>query len=295
MAASSSKINKTPPPLSLSTCWDKGKWHFDAASFPADLPRSAGWAHIVAVLRFLGERGQLTAEGKSELALANEDIALLSEQIKPGARAFLDQTYEAYLSAMEGYGEPSPLQVLESEWNAYTEKYDLSKRPRANAYQQLLLDHAYDCTANALLRALDRKSGLAASLRAALTDVPPKDRAVVEATLAAREGDLVRLASSWPDPAVLLHALRYLDARQHALNRLRAACVLADRVDTSDPRGMHLAALVYAVNLGATPEVEAAWRALPEPEQRRLADAVNLLFSGGQETHLALCAMRTVG
>src|SRR5437764_640867 len=49
------------------------------------------------------------------------------------------------------------------------------------------------------------------------------------------------------------------------------------------------------VNLGATPEAEAAWHALTEQERHRLAGAANLLFSGGQETHLALCAMRTVG
>jgi hypothetical protein len=291
----SSKKNTTPPPVSLSACWDKGKWHFEAASFPAHLPRSVGWAHIVAALRFLDDRGQLTAEGKRELAQVSEEIALLSGQIKPGARAFLDQSYEAYLSALEGYGKPLPIHVLESAWHAYIEKYDLSKRPRPNTYQQLLLDHASDHTADALLRVLDGKPGFAASLRAALAEVPAKDRALVEATLAAREGDPVTLASSWPDPVALLHALRYLDARQFALARLQAACILGDRVDTSDPRGTHLTALVYAVNLGATPEAEAGWYALAERERERLAHAVNLFFSGGQETHLALCAMRTVG
>lgn len=32
-----------------------------------------------------------------------------------------------------------------------------------------------------------------------------------------------------------------------------------------------------------------------ESEREQLAKAVNALFAGGQETHLALCAMRTVG
>jgi hypothetical protein len=293
--SSSSNKNTTPPPLSLSTCWDKGKWHFEAESFPTALPRSAGWAHIVATLRLLDERGQLTAAGKKELAQADEEIALLSEQIKPAARAFLDQSYEAYLSAMEDYDQSPPMPMLESAWDAYTAKYDLSKRPRANAYQQLLLDHAYDRTADALLRVLDSKPDLATQLRAALADVPSVDRALIEATLAAREGDPVRLSASWPDPGALLHALRYLDARHHALPRLRSACLLAERLDAGHAHTIHLARLVYAVNLGATPEAEAAWRALSEPEKRLLAGAVNLLFSGGQETHLALCAMRTVG
>ncbi|GAC1535116.1 MAG: hypothetical protein NVS2B9_00140 [Myxococcales bacterium] len=85
-----------PPPVSFTKCWDKGKWHFEAPSFPANLPRSAGWAHILAALQFLDERGQLTAAGKDQLAHADEEIALLDDQIKAGARAFLDQTYEAY-------------------------------------------------------------------------------------------------------------------------------------------------------------------------------------------------------
>jgi len=251
--------------------------------------------HIVAALRFLDERGQLTAAGKDELAHADEEIALLSEQIKAPARAFLDQSYEAYLRAMRAYDQPPPLQVLETAWDAYAAKYDLSKRPRTNAYQQLLLGNAYDRTADALLRALDRVPDLTARLSGALANVPAADRGLIEAALAARETDPVRLAASWPDPVALLHALRYLDARRHALPRLRAALVLAERLHTGDTQSGHLASLVHAVNLGATPEAEAAWRALVEPEKLRLAAAVNLLFAGGQETHLALCAMRTVG
>jgi hypothetical protein len=294
-STSAPKKDSTPPPASLRTCWDKGKWHFEASLVPAHLPRSEGWTHIVAALRFLDERGQLTAAGKRELADADEEIALLSEQIKAGARAFLDQSYEAYLRAMEGYDQPPPLQVLEAAWHAYTTKYDLSKRPRANAYQQLLLDHAYDRTADALVRALDRVPDLAARLRGALTDVPAADRALIEASLTAREADPVSLAASWPNPDALLHALRYLNVRRHALPRLRAACVLAERLHTGNTQNNYLAALVHAVNLGATPEAEAAWHALVEPEKFRLAAAVNLLFAGGQEIHLALCAMRTVG
>jgi hypothetical protein len=294
-STSSPKKDSTPPPVSLTTCWDKGKWHFEASSFPVHMPRSAGWTHIVAVLRFLDERGQLTAAGKRELPHADEEIALLSEQIKAGARAFLDQNYEAYLRAMEAYDQPPPLQVLEAAWDVYATKYDLSKRPRANAYQQLLLDHAYDRTADALLRTLDRVPDLAARLRGALADVPAADRALIEAALTAHEADLVSLAASWPDPGPLLHALRYLDARRDALPRLRAACVLAERLHTGDTQSSYLAALVHAVNLGATPEAEAAWHTLVEPEKFRLATAVNLLMAGGQETHLALCAMRTVG
>jgi hypothetical protein len=291
----SSSTQKAPPPLSLSTCWDKGKWHCDSSSFPAQLPRELAWSHIVAALRFLDERGQLTAAGKQELMHADEEIALLSEHIKAPARAFLDQSYEPYLKAMRAYDQPPPQQILEAAWVAYAARYDLSKRPRANAFQQLLLDHAHDRTTDALLRSLDRVPDLAARLRAALAHVPARDRNLVEAVLAARETDPVSLAASWADRTALLHALRYLDARRHALARLRAAAILAEQIATSDMENSHLTSLVYAVNLGATPEAEAAWHALTEPEKLRLAAAVNLLFTGGQETYLALCAMRTVG
>jgi hypothetical protein len=294
-STTSPQRNSTPPPVSLSTCWDKGKWHFDAPSFPVHLPRKTAWEHIVAALRFLEERGQLTAVGKDELAHADDEIALLSEQIKVGARAFLDQNYEAYLAAMEGYGQPPPLRILEKAWDAYTSKYDLSKRPRANAYQQLLLDHAYDRKADTLLRALDRVPDLAVRLSGVLADVPAADRALIEAALATREKDAVSLAASWHDPDALMHALRYLDSRRHALPRLRAALILAERLHIKDAQSTRLAALVCAVNLGATPEAEAAWRALAEPDKVRLAAAVNSLCTSGQETHLALCAMRTVG
>ena len=99
--SSASEKNLTvPPPLSLTTCWDKGKWHFEAASFPRNLKTTCGYTHILAVLRFLDGRGQLTASGREELS-AGEEIALLHEHIKPAARAFLDQTYETYLRAIK--------------------------------------------------------------------------------------------------------------------------------------------------------------------------------------------------
>ena len=205
-----SKKGSTAPPVSLTTCWDKGKWHFEAPSFPAHLPRSAGWTHIVATLRFLEERGQLTAAGRDELAHADEEIVLISDQVKAGARAFLDQNYQAYLRAIERYGFSPPVQVLEAGWDEYTAKYDVSKRPKANAYQQLLLNHSYDRTPDALLRALDRVPDLASQIREALDGVPAGDRPLIVAVLISREADPVGLAGSWPNPGILLHALRTL-------------------------------------------------------------------------------------
>ena len=71
--------------------------------------------------------------------------------------------------------------------------------------------------------------------------------------------------------------------------------ILAERLRACETQSSYLAALVHAVNLGATPEAEAAWRTLSKPEKNRLSDAVNSLFTGGHDIHLALCAMRTVG
>jgi hypothetical protein len=243
----------------------------------------------------LEERGQLTAAGKEELAHADEDIALLPDQIKAGARAFLDQNYEAYLGAMNGYDSQPPLRLLEVAWSEYTTKYDLAKRPQANVYQRLLLDHAYDRTADSLLRALDRVPDLAARLGAAIADVPVADRPLIEAALRCREQDPVMLSSSWPQPDVLLHALRYLDPRRHALHRMRAALILEERLGRSAYKSPNLEALVYAVNLGATPEADAGWQTLSQDEQHRLTDVVHALFARGKDLHLALCAMRTVG
>lgn len=285
----------TPPPVSLTAHWDKGKWHFDAASFPAHLPRSAGWNHIVAALKFLEERGQLTAEGKHELMHAGDDIALLPEQIKAAARAFLDQNYEAYLRACDGYDSAPPLHVLEAGWTEYTGKYDLSKKPKANPYQRLLLEHAYDHTPAELLRALNRAAGLAASLRAAISDVPPADRPLFHAALVCHEEDPVSVSSSWPEPEVLLKALRYLDPRSQALHRLRASVILHERLGKSAYESPNVEALVHAVNLGPTPEAETAWRTLSPDEQHRLTQVVHSLFGRGPDIHLALCAMRTVG
>lgn len=291
---SKSSASEKNPPLSLTTCWDKGKWHFEAASFPRSLKTSAGYKHILAVLRFLDGHGQLTASGREELS-AGEEIALLDEHIRPAARAFLDQTYETYLRAIESYEQPPPTQLLEGAWTEYTTTYDISKKPRANGYQKLLLNYAYDHSLNALLRAFERTPDLPSLVRDAIKDAPASDRPLIEATVAVYYSDATSLADSWPDPAWLLHALRYLERRKAAATRLRAAVALAKRLNVSTSSTDHLVSLVWAVNLGATPEAEAAWRALASADKKMLSAAVNSLFSLNTEPHLALCAMRTVG
>lgn len=92
-----------------------------------------------------------------------------------------------------------------------------------------------------------------------------------------------------------MKALRYVDPRRNAEQRLRAALILEERLGRSAHGSPNLEALVYAVNLGATSEAETAWRTLSAKEQRRLTDAAHALFANGKAVHLELCAMRTVG
>lgn len=187
------------------------------------------------------------------------------------------------------------MQLLEEAWTEYTTKYDISKRPRANPYQKLLLSYAYDHSLDALLRAFQRRPDLPSLVRDAIEHAPAKDRSEIEATVAVYNSDASRLADSWPDAGSLLRALRYLDGRKAAAMRLRAAVTLAKRLNVSESSGEDLTSLVWAVNLGATPEAESAWRELVPADREILSTAVNLLFSLNTEPHLALCAMRTVG
>jgi hypothetical protein len=286
-----SRDRRPPPPLSLETVWDKGKWHFDADDFPPQLPLSAGYAHILAALRFLDERGQLTKEGREELAGAlGDDIALLSAHIKTGARAFLDQCYQSYLSECE-YGGDSPVAVLEREWAAYVARYDPSRRPRANPYQKILLDHGPQVD-NVLRRAAENAE-LRERLRAATSFAPDGDRALLHAALQAMDRDLPALARDFPDGEMLLHALRYIGNR--AADRLASACLLARRLGIDENDTARLPLVAWGVNLSDRSRRLEAWSALGRDDQMLLIRLVNAFFERGDDQHLALCAMRTVG
>jgi hypothetical protein len=281
---------RPPPPLSLETVWDKGKWHFDADDFPPQLPRSAGYAHILATLRFLDERGQLTKEGREELAGAlGDDIALLSVHVRAGARAFLDQCYQSYLSACEYGGDP-PVAVLEREWAAYVARYDPSRRPRANPYQKILLDHGPQL--DDILRRMAENAELRERLQAAAPLAPEGDRALLLATLQAVHGDLLALARDFPDGEMLLHALRYV--RDRAADRLGSACLLARRLGIDEDDTARLPLVAWAVNLADSSVRAKAWEALGRDDQTLLSRLVNAFFERGEGQHLALCAMRTV-
>jgi hypothetical protein len=291
-----SKDRRPGPPLSLTIAWDKGKWHYDAANFPAHLPRSAGYAHIMAVLRFLDGKGMLTAEGKEELAGAlGDDTALVNEQVRRAARAFLDQYYDAYLGELEEYGAAPPTHFLERAWEEYERRYDLRKRTVPDPYQKLLLEH-YDHTRDAVLRALSQSTELLARLREALPFVPEADRPLVNAVLAAWETDLRSFAERADDPALALRALRFVSG---SVERLRATAALARRMGVTargvevDVASRELAALVA----DGTHAPGDAILSLSPGDQLLLASIVNALYQHGdrRQRHAALLAMGTVG
>lgn len=115
--------------MTTTTRWDKGKWHYESHTFPANLPREAGYAHMVAVLRFFHEKGLLTEEGEEELqGAAGDDIALLPEHFDDSVHPFLDAHYEEYLDQAD-YGKAPPIDVLSRAWDAYTPPYPQAAPP----------------------------------------------------------------------------------------------------------------------------------------------------------------------
>lgn len=298
-----SKTSPNPlpaPPVSLETCWDKAKWHRDAEDFPRHLPPAAARKHILAALCFLDGKGMLTAEGRRELADdLGEDTALLDEHVRAPARAFLDRAYADYLEQAE-YGAAPPVQLLESAWGHYAARYDLSKRPKPDPYQALLIAHAFDRKLDTLLRRSRETPEILEILQKALDFVPSEDQALARAVLVAvGSADLPAEAATNASPAPLLRALRYLDSRTRALEILKAACVLARRLEVLKEGSGDLSALGWAVNLASDPEglarIAKALAALAPEDRNLLAHAMNHLYEAGPDRYLAICAMRSVG
>jgi hypothetical protein len=294
------------PPLSLTTVWDKAKWHADAETFPAHLPRTAARAHILAALRVLDERAMLTAEGRRELAdELGEDTALLDEHVRRPARAFLDAHYQSYLGACD-YGAPPAVGRLETAWADYHRRYDLRKRIRPDAYQALLLGTS-DHTLGALLHRVRLGEGaLLDSLRTALPHVPLQDRALVEAVL-----DVTATAGAQgapiADPATRLRALAYVPAARApamlgtvaTLARALGLAAEAGAPDAprSEERWVLLQSVAGAVNLPDWRAAPPAVAALTAADRDLLARLVDELFVAGDHRRrfLAICAMRSVG
>ena len=279
------------PPLSLTRCWDKAKWHADAANFPAGLPRSAGGEHILAALRFLAERDMLTAEGKQELAgKSGDDLALLAEHVRAPARAFLDSVYQRYLE-LQDYGHEPPTAILHDEWASYAVRFDLSRRSRPTPWQALLARAPGTSDVEGVLQQVRHNDAHVDAIEAAIEHAPPDERALAALVVSLHRADVGDVARSTGEPALCLRALRFL-TRERRPGALRAAACLAGRLGNAT----NLAHLAWAVNLFVGDDLEdAEWSRLAPSERRELTERVNRLLLEGPERYLALNALRVVG
>ena len=277
------------PPVSLTRCWDKARWHYDAATFPKGLGIAGARAHILACLEFLDARGFLTASGRRQ-----PGEALLDEHVRSPARAFLDESYDAYL-ARTSYGARPPVPFLTAAWSDYEARFDLSRRSRPTPFQAMLA-RVPGRSLDDLLWELRSTPPLLEELRAALPSVPPSDLALVTATLALRDGDAAAVARAHADSALVLFALRYFGpssrkraaAEAAARSVLRAVAALAVRFDVEADGGAaswsreKLEAFGAALDLAAPrAAIEHAWRALSAPDRRRISHALAAIASAG--------------
>lgn len=277
------------PPLSLTIRWDKVKWHADGEGLPPGVEGMEAGRHVFAALAFLGSVGQLTAEGVRELAGdLGDDTALLGHHVRAGARSFVDHAYGPYLEAMR-YGEAPPVALLEQAWKAWTERFDVAKRPSANAYQKLLTERSPSRDLDGLLTKLDDDPEMPKLLRAALPFIPNDERPLAAMALAFVRGVSHDTVATTTDVALVAKALRYASDAQ---GRLSAAALLAARAPLE---GEFLESLVWAVNLHDEKAGDQALASLTREERAVVRDLAHLLFDDLDERHLAICAMRTVG
>jgi hypothetical protein len=261
------------PPHSLTRCWDRARWHYEAASFPRELGEETAKKHIVACLRFLDERGVLTAAGKKQ---REQGDAIVDAHVRAAARAFLDETYDAYLALTE-YGKKPPVNFLSQAWKDYAARFDLNKRARPDGYLALLLD-VPGRTLGDLLWEMRTSPERVAQLDAVRSMVPEHDRALVDATLSLNRGDTLKVVETHEDSPLVLHALRYLvPSRRRALG-YRAAIIAATRLRLleiapgTDDENLAALARALTLELGARDE-ETAWSKLGASDRKKLKSA----------------------
>jgi len=276
--------SRPPPPSSLTRCWDRARWHVSAPSFPQELGEAGASAHIGALLGFLDDRGLLTAAGKRELKTGAASVC--ESHVRPAARAFLDEAYDAYL-ARTRYGEPPPIAWVIEAFRSYEDRFDLARRVQVDPFTALVARTEGRTLDDVLWEVRGDEAHLAA-IEAALAFVPAGHRPLVDATIALNRSDPLGVARRHADPALVLHALRYLTRERRVEFGLRAAAILAVRLDLPPPDGApreRLVALGVALDLATgDPAAElAAWRRVPRRDQARLESAWSALASGTDE------------
>lgn len=292
----SEKSERPPPPLSMTTCWDKAKWHYDG-DFPKHLPLEASWAHITATMRFLDERGMLSAEGKRNLASDDEEISFSLDHVKRAAHAFLDECYHEFVERCN-YGQLPDIAFLELRWRSYEERFDLKKRIVPNAFQGLLI-RSGNGTLPPLFFRLNHDPGLVEELAAAMPFAPAETQPFIELVLLVFKGDAVSTALTVQQPDALLKALTFATTESLAVARWRSVAVLSKRFRSvcDDSDTLVLAGQVLAS--GRLPSVastlDCAVRELSEEERKTLATIANCLFRDHETRSLGKTAMTNIG
>lgn len=243
-----------------------------------------GSRHILAALRFLASRGQLTKSGARELADgASLELALLAEHVRPGARAFLDETYDRYLAACD-YDAAPKVDVFAKAWERYRARFDIDAKPVPTPYQALLREHALagEPDLEDLLYGAGRSPKVKSALAAAVGHVPARDAKRVRAFLAVGaaldEGKAAKLA-----PLDLLGALGFFATPAALPLAARAFSSLGARQARSKAATTALARVIERAK-------RADFLRLPARTQRAMRDALHALLA--HEGQLALLALR---
>lgn len=290
------KFVRPPPPLSMTACWDKAKWHYDG-DFPKHLPLEASWAHITATMRFLDERGMLTAEGKRNLACDDEEMSFGPEHVKRAAHAFLDECYHEFIERCD-YGQPPDIAFLELRWRSYEERFELKKRIVPNTFQKLLI-RSGDGTLTPLFYRLNHDPGLLDELAAAVPFAPADLQPLIESVIAVFKGDAVSSAMEIQQPDALLKALTFATKESLAVARWRSVAVLSKRFGSVFDDSVNLVHAGKVLASGRLPSVastlDSAVRELSDNERETLATIANRLFCDHETRSLGKTAMTNVG
>ena len=280
----------------MTACWDKAKWHYDG-DFPQHLPLEASWAHITATMRFLDERGMLSAEGKRNLACNDEETSFGPEHAKRAAHAFLDECYHEFIDRCD-YGQLPDIEFLERRWRSYEERFDLKKRIVPNAFQKLLI-RSGDGTLTPSFYRLNHDAGLVDELAAAIPFAPANVQPLIESVIAIFKGDAVSTAMRTQQPDTFLKALTFATKESLAVARWRSVAVLVRRFDSLCDDSVNLVHAGKILASGRLPSLASALdnalRELSDEERDTLATIANRLFRDHETRSLGKTAMTNIG
>ncbi len=164
------------------------------------------------------------------------------------------------------------LEKLEKERGRHQAKFT-----SMNPWVEICAEHDHERTATAVdsvLWGLLHDDPKIDRVREVMSFAPKRDHALIAMTLAIYDGSASKLAKTTKEPALLLTALRYLeaDAADRRYERLAASAILAERLKIKPDRGKLHVAICDACNLWDYDKVSDAQLArLPAASRDRLA------------------------